>query len=171
LRADAPRSILYIEGDFWLGMMAGDEREYPIDADDLEPLIALLQSCTAPVDESTRKSVQHIADDLMKLPNGNIGQFSVCILNRFSGGGDEQGSGSEWVSLDASEEWLIFAAGSHESHPDTGGDTSSETMFQCGLDGACEGDLADWLRALDALDRNELQILASHELDGLGVAG
>lgn len=144
-------------------MSADEDGSYAINAVDLEPVIELLLARKAAQSADIRDEVHHIVSDLKRLPNLQMGQFSVTFLNRVSSGDDELGGGSEWVSIDAGDDGLAFTVGSHVRYPGIGGDSSSDTLFECWPSGGSTGDLHNWLAALASMDRSSMEISAVHE--------
>ena len=143
-------------------MRNNDDLEYPIDADDLDDVIELLFDLTliATGDGVVR---DRIYSDLQKLPSSDIGPFSVTFLNNFTSSDPEQGSGSDWVAIDAGDDGMEFSIGNSCLTPGVGGDTLTDTIFTCWDDGRSEGNLADWLAKLKALDRETMRMCVSHE--------
>jgi hypothetical protein len=135
---------------------------FPIDLTDLETVIELLsdQVLLAVNDLETRDL---IISDLAKLPSSDIWPFTATFINSFKSRNADHGGGSQWVSIDADEYSLRFSVGNHDRTPGIGGDTFSETVFECWPGGRTEGRLSDWLSQLNLLDRDLIKISISHE--------
>lgn len=149
-----------------MGTNSSDQMRFPISADDLKPLIELLVSQKPQLNGEPLENTQLIVTDLLSLPNADIGPFSINMLSRFRADDPESGHGSEWVSLEATDEGMSFSAGNHVYSPGLGGDSSSETIFECGPCGGSTGDLNSWLSALASMDKSSMEISAVHENKG-----
>ena len=138
---------------------------FPIELSDLESVLGLLndQALIAVDDLETRDL---IISDLAKLPSTDIWPFTATFINSFTSKKADHGGGSQWVSIDADEYSLRFSVGNHDHTPGIGGDTFSETIFECWPGGCTEGHLSAWLAQLNLLDHDLIKISISHERAG-----
>jgi len=138
---------------------------FPINLSDLETVLELLfDEGRIPVEHLDTRDL--IMSDLAKLPSIDIGPFSITFINSFRSEDAGQGGGSQWVSMDANDESLRFSVGNHDYTPGIGGDTFSETIFECWPSGFTEGHFSDWLSHLHVLCCDLTNISLSHELEG-----
>lgn len=64
----------------------------------------------------------------------------------------------QWVALELTETTLTCSVGEHVYDPGAGGDSSSEIVFECNLDGRRRGDFWEWDRRLSKLDPKALSV-------------
>lgn len=64
----------------------------------------------------------------------------------------------QWVALELTETTLTCSVGDHAYDPGAGGDSSSEIVFECNLDGWRRGDFWEWDRRLNDLDPKALSV-------------
>ena len=130
---------------------------FPVGPRDLRPLLDLLDLAILHHDPDQAALLYEIGIDLRGLPAKEPRQFELNIENQAFGN-------SQWASLSSWDGYsLEFGTGSHVYDPGVGGDSSSETIYECSAEGEARGDLSNWLHAIEMLDHSNIAVTASSD--------
>ena len=92
-------------------MEFSDHHAFAIGSPDLQDVILLLAVQRLNMDSDQREIADLIISEMLKVPDADIGQFSITWLNHFKPDDLDGRHGSEWAAIAANDKIISFSAG------------------------------------------------------------
>lgn len=134
-------------------------RLIPISARDMQFVIGLLETrlaITGGSEAAQWLDALALFEQMPQWSRSNI--VSVTFTVRHADVFPDRGYALEWAAIEFYTDRVVFGTGNHFNEPRIGGDTTSQALFECDVDGRQWGDRDVWIAALDRLDRSSIEI-------------